>query len=492
MSNLFRIDFVMGDTTHAQYNQTMHSLIDTQSERKIITLSRSADKLASVSNYTREPRRLRFECFVNDWITEYLLSGDYEFERYISKFIVKAYRDGALLFTGIIVTSQMSFDVSTQILKFTCYDFIKLFSIYSDLNQLFAITTGYSPVWLVGYFIERIQARIPIQVQYYDALEKPEIALTDYNIGSVKFSGLEEVPDDAGEWSYWAHTSSWEAPKYGFIIDPTSERATFCFAHMFVIVAHHASGSNYYRARCRGRIYRYYNNICPKIYEYDETSSWYETIDELETDYQDFLAFFAEYGVSSSQIDSLVTSGTINGNQYSAQLTAHVSVVSTFSGDAVPAKLHPGKYYEGEMGSKTDNLKALQAMLLLCNATVYCTNTGIIILRDKDNATSEIIDIDTDSVESLTTQRADHELPDTSTLDVLAGDTSTLAELVRDRESDSLNDLWQIDVQIDDLSRYSLGLFTRISLQDVTYMICEIEEDWINDGYKLKAWRKRV
>ena len=100
MPNLFKVDFIQGKTDATDYNQVKHSLEDTTTNRSIISLSVSADKLQSVSNYSREPKRLVFECFPTTWIQDNILSGSNEHERYISHFEVKVYRDGALFFTG--------------------------------------------------------------------------------------------------------------------------------------------------------------------------------------------------------------------------------------------------------------------------------------------------------------------------------------------------------------------------------------------------------
>ncbi|MDD2229168.1 MAG: hypothetical protein PHY48_07150, partial [Candidatus Cloacimonetes bacterium] len=154
MPNLFKIDFVQGKTDASDYNQIKHSLVDTATNRAIITLSVSADKLQAVSNYSREPKRLIFECFPTTWIQVNILSGTNEYERYISHFEVKVYRDNVLFFSGVIDTSQLSFDVSSGILKFTCYDKIKLLSVYSDLTHYYSLTTGYLPIWILGYFLQ--------------------------------------------------------------------------------------------------------------------------------------------------------------------------------------------------------------------------------------------------------------------------------------------------------------------------------------------------
>ena len=44
-----------GKTDAAEYGQVVHSLIDNNTLRQIITLSVSADKLQSISNYSRDP-----------------------------------------------------------------------------------------------------------------------------------------------------------------------------------------------------------------------------------------------------------------------------------------------------------------------------------------------------------------------------------------------------------------------------------------------------
>ena len=96
MPNLFKIDFIQGKTDATDYNQVKHSLIDTATNRAIISLSISADKLQSVSNYTREPKRLVLECFPTTWIQDNILSGSNEHERYVSHFEVRVISDAPM------------------------------------------------------------------------------------------------------------------------------------------------------------------------------------------------------------------------------------------------------------------------------------------------------------------------------------------------------------------------------------------------------------
>ena len=132
---LFKIDFIQDKTDAPDYNQVKHSLADTATNRAIISLSVSADKLQSVSNYSREPKRLVFECFPTAWIEDNILSGSNEHERYISHFEVKVYRDSSLFFTGIIDTSQLSFDVSSGVFKSYPLNMIRKIDVLID-NQI--------------------------------------------------------------------------------------------------------------------------------------------------------------------------------------------------------------------------------------------------------------------------------------------------------------------------------------------------------------------
>ncbi|MCB5251359.1 MAG: hypothetical protein LHW51_00110 [Candidatus Cloacimonetes bacterium] len=77
---MFRIDLIQDKTDAPDYNQVKRSLANTATNRAIISLSVSADKLQSVSNYSREPKRLVFECFPTAWIEDNILSGNSEYE----------------------------------------------------------------------------------------------------------------------------------------------------------------------------------------------------------------------------------------------------------------------------------------------------------------------------------------------------------------------------------------------------------------------------
>jgi len=492
MINLYRVDFIKGKTDAADYGQVKHSLIDTATDRQIISLSVSADKLQSISNYSREPKRLTFECFPTTWITNNILSGGNEHERYISHLEVKVYRNNSLFFTGIIDTSQLSLDVSTGILKFTCYDKIKLLSVYSDLTHYYSLTAGYQPSWILGYFLQDIEQTIPISIPYSNLFSLPTLYISSGNaitIAHVDYNDMLQFPNPPGGWTYSYHNTSWLAPKYGYWVDTISNRVIFLFAFKKIIQATYPNpATTKYQGRYRGRILKFYNNICPVVQEYDEKTGWEDSITALDNAYNELLSFFNDNGISEAQLNNLTSTGSLGDAHYGSSQLVNTWVEADFYGNLMPPRLHPGKSYETLKTEQTDNLKVLQAMLMLYNATLYTHPSGNIIFKNKDSYSSTIIDIAEEDVVTFITKRGNQEKPDTAVLDVLAGDTSQLQGLIRSYLMDFYDAKWSIEATIDQLAKYNLSLQGKIMIKNKVYVITELERNYQSDEYKLKAW----
>lgn len=497
MPNLFRIDFVQGKTDAADYGQVKHSLVDTDRDREIISLIVSADKLHSVSNYSREPKRLVFECFPGIWIEENILSGNNEHERYISHFEVKVYRDNVLIFTGIIDTSQLSFDVSSGILKMTCYDKIKLLSVFSDLTHQYSRAAGYLPIWILGYFLQDIEQTIPISIPYTNQLG---LASLDIPMGSaltvahIDFDDMILFPPQlTWGWTYSYHDSGWPGPYYGYRVNTAINEISFVFAYKKVIQSiYNIPGvyQSHYQARFRGRVIRFYNSICAVVSEYEEKSNWETDLASLGNADNEFMDFFAEKGISSSNLfTGLSSTGSLEGKVYgSSQYYGHW-VEASFHGNLLPVKVHPGKAYETYQAEQTESLKALQAMLMMYNATIFTDAIGRIVLKNKDAYSSEILSIDDRDVISLISKRGNQEVPDVGTIDVLAGDTTQLQGMIKSSLLDFYDSKWSIEARISQLSKYDIGLYAKIQIQSRIYAIIEVDRDIAHDEIKLKAWR---
>ncbi len=490
---MFRVDFIMGKTDAADYNQVKHSLEDSSTNRAIISLSVSSDKLQSVSNYSREPKRLVFECFPTVWIQENILSGNNEHERYISHFEVKVYRDEALFFTGIIDTSQLSFDVASSILKITCYDKIKLLSLFSDLTHYYSLSAGYLPQWILAYFIQDIGQKIPVNIPYSNQFSLPTLNIGSGNaltIAHIGFDDLLAFPNPTHGWTYSYDGSGWPGPQWGFLIDTIANRMSFVFAYKKVIKASYPSpAATRYQGRYRGRVYKFFNNICPVVVEYDEKTDWVENLASLENATNEFIGFFLKNGISESTLyNGLASVGSIDGHSYGSSQYVNHWIEAHFHGNLFPAKLHPGKAYVNYTDERTDNIKVLQAMLMLYNATIFSNPQGQIVFKNKDAYSSTVIDIDADDVVDLVTKRGNPEKPQISSLDILTGNTAQLQNLIKDYLIDFHDSKWSCEATIDSLSKYNLYLQSRIRIQNQIYVITELERNYIEDEYRVKAW----
>ena len=157
-------------------------------------------------------------------------------------------------------------------------------------------------------------------------------------------------------------------------------------------------------------------------------------------------------------------------------------------GNVFPERLQPGKAYENYSDEQTDNLKVLQAMLMLYNATIFTDTQGRIVLKNKDAFSTPVIDIEDNDVVSFIVKRGNQEQPDTTTIDVLAGDSTHLQGIIKNYLLDFYGGKWCLEASVDQISKYELNLFSKIRIRDKVYAITEIEEDYIQDEYKVKAW----
>jgi hypothetical protein len=482
--NLFRIDFYQGKTDEPDYGQVKHSLVDGTNQRAIISLSVSADKLQSVSNYTREPKRLVFECFLTDWIRDNILSGEHEHERYISHYEIKAYRDNELFFTGIIDTSQLSQDISTNIIKITCYDKLKLLSVYSDLECWYSSIPGSEPWDILVTYLLHIRLRIPIRTPAASRFMLPvrDNALT---VCTIDYSDMYALPA-LSYVSLTIHENTWYQPKYGYRF--TLNDIHFMFLHKVVIHADYGTGGDgYYQCRLRGRIVRIFNGICPVVQEYDSQTGWdtLEAVDNMDG----LISFFTDKGIAESTLDELISGDTIHGRTYDSNQTPDHQVVATFSGNIYPSYLQPGQAYINYTSEHTGMMKVLRAMLMLYNATLYTDAQGRIILANKGAYSNNIIDIEDRDVVSFVLKRTSQEEPKVSELDVLAGDTTQLQEIIKGELMGFYESRWSIDAVIDQLAKYDLALQSKIRIRDQVYAITELAQDYEKDEYKVKAWR---
>ncbi len=125
---------------------------------------------------------------------------------------------------------------------------------------------------------------------------------------------------------------------------------------------------------------------------------------------------------------------------------------------------------------------------MLYNATIFTDAIGRIVLKNKDAYSTNTVDIDDKDVVSFIVKRGNQEKPQIEEIDIFAGDTSQLQGIIRNRLIDYYDSKWSIETTIDQLSKYDLGLFSKIRIQNKVYAITELERDFNKDEYKVKAW----
>ncbi|NLO12477.1 MAG: hypothetical protein GX122_08685 [Candidatus Cloacimonetes bacterium] len=498
-----RIEFYQGNTGAENYNQTLHTITDPHS----LTLSKLS--LQSVSNYTREPRRCVFSMYLDDFLRDCVLNPDHEHTRYISHYEVRIFQDDALIFTGIIDTSATNHDLSTDVVKITAYDKIKLLATFSDLEQYYSLSAGYYPVWILMYYAQNIQHTIPVHIPVSASFTPPQINLDSGEailLHRIEFGELFTVPPPSGQWTYSVDATA--APHfgnffYGYRMDAPNGQATFIFFCRSVLKRVSAHFAPLWQARHQVTIIRILNGVCPVRFDYRHDTNWEETMPEPEDTASEVEGFFTSHGVAMptqplplSVSNSHLTyttgmedpSGIFSGNWPPNNLDRLWLEVCAH-GNVLPPRILPGKAYEEYSDTKTNTLNALQAALMLYNATIVAAPDGTLSMLPKERLSTSTTNIDSDDVISITQKRENAQEPDTKTLDILAGDTAILQTLVKKHLMQFFTHRTRIDVTIDKISKYPLDLTSQIRIQNTNYLVTEVTPDFIKDNQKVTAWQ---
>lgn len=425
--------------------------------------------------------------------------GTYEHERYISHFEVKVYRDNVLIFAGIINTSALNYNPADGIIKFLCYDKLKLLIIFSDLEQLYILTAGYQPAQILGYMIQKIEQRIPIDISaVYNGFAIPSITIPGdtyaemLELGVIDHAAMLVLPSGGG-YTYSFTGDSWVTPKYGFIVDGISNRVIFVFAHKVYVKAYDATENlaTQYQARYLARIYKYHSGFAYVQDDYEDTTDWQGNLFGPTSDSDiAFRRFFSDHGLAEDVYDSLTTYVTHNSTAYHSYRSNNICRVAA-CGNALPPYIHPGKMYNpSSQDEKTNCLKTLQAVLMMYNATVVASSNGTIQFLSKDPGTGTAIEIaDADLVGEIDIHRVNQEVPDTSALEVLYGETKYLKEICKDYLLGFHAGKWQISCTVDNLAKYALTLGANVIIRSQAYNLTEVQRDYENDEYVIKGWR---
>ncbi|HPS38952.1 MAG TPA: hypothetical protein PL124_06030 [Candidatus Cloacimonadota bacterium] len=251
---------------------------------------------------------------------------------------------------------------------------------------------------------------------------------------------------------------------------------------------YHSPATTRYQGKFRGKVFRFYNAICPVISEYEEKTDWVDSVTSLDNASNEFIGFFISTGVTENNLYNLTSTGVIDGRSYGSGHWVGHWALATFNGNLYPIRLQPGTAYKTRKDDHTDNLKVIKAMLMLYNATIFTDTIGMIVLKNKDAYSTTIIDIEDKDVVSFIIKRGNQEKSQIEEIYILAGDTTQLQGIIKNRLIDFYDSKWSIEAVIDQLFKYDLSLQSRIRIQDKVYAITELERDFIKDKYKVNAW----
>lgn len=476
---MYRVDFINSSTY-----QTLHSLrfIDGLDQIKL-----NAEKVAGSSYFAKEPRRVEFECFNDSWINENILSGTFEFEKYISMFFVKLFENEVCIFTGIIDCSFVNYDSKTDLVRFTCYDFIRLLSKFSELKTVYSLIQGYHPGYVFGIFMQSIESRLGIAITHTWSS-----GWTPSNIHKENLV-LIEVP--------WRNILMTFRHWNGDLIVKSGFKMHNGYIPEFKLLIykeHIDHGDTQFKVYAR--TYRFYNNICMLQVtdaDVDEKSGRIPTsnTEELETRKNEIMEYYLDteiwdnvniqYTDENSYSFNIPESDIVNGYESWESVSQHLDV--TFTGNAIPYNIHPKGFYNSG-GESSEQLKVLKAILMLHDLTIISEAGGRIRLVNKNNASNSLIVVEKADIIEFKRKRINRTIPDTSTLDCLLGDLKILKNIISESYIEVLSQIWELTSTIDNLQKYNISLFDRIQIEDKQYKVTELQRDTQENEYKLKAW----
>jgi len=474
---MYRVDFI----DNANYI-VMHSLTLSDGLDKIKT---NADKIAGVSYFAKEPKRIEFECFKDAWIDDHILSGDYELDRYISQYFIRLYENNVLVFHGIIDTSFVSYNAKTEIVSFTCYDYLKLLSKCSEIKMIYALLQGYHPGYCFGYMVQGIELLLGINISH--------VWGSGWTPLNIQKTALEIL---SLEWRNIIYTfDNWNGEliiESGFL---TSNFYTTEF-RLLIYKDHHQG--EYRQIKIYGRRYKFYNHICfHQLTDYDindkTDSNDEDDIEELEAERLEICSSYytstSWIGKASHDIDGRNYSFVINPEDLPVNGSQNVTETKylEFTGNAIPYNVYPKGFYELG-GEDTERLKVLKAVLMLHNLTIISEPYGTIKLVNKNEVSNDTTAINAADVVEFKIKRLNRSIPTISTLDCLLGNVTILKNIISEYYIDFFSQIWELTATIDSLSKYSLSLFDQIQINGILYRITEVQRNPKADEYKVKAW----
>lgn len=473
---MYRIDFVNKDN----YGQVLHSV---SLEQGLEDIKISADQISGSDYFAKEPKRLEFTCYVDAWITEHILSGNYEHDRYISIFEVRAYEHNSLFFHGIIDTSFTVFDAKDETVSFTCYDKLRLFTKFAEHKMVYALVQGYNPGFCMGFMIQGIQNAIDINIPAQWSNTYSPINLQVENLSFLKIKWKEFItPIFTAGWLMHTCFAGFKTDSYTVFFQVLIMTENWGVIDL-------SNNLQFRRRKIIAKTFQIFNNICPyelKNMSLDIVTDFFSNPNQLESEVNHIIRHYQSPLHSSLTLEDRTYNSSLDSNSWDMFL-APENLELYLTGNAIAVNVYAKDFYLNQ--EPTEKLKVLKAVLMLHNLTIISDVYGILYLINKNDTSNISHQIEDDDIIEFKKKRINRSIPDTSVFDILMGETKTLKEVVSSYYQSYFAQIWEIETVIDNLSKYNLQIFHKLQLRGISLRITQVQKDLKNDEFIVKGWQ---
>ena len=486
----------------------------------------SAEQITGTDYFANEPRRIEFVLFNDNWIEKYMLSGKYEYEKFISQYRVRFYKNEDLFFTGIIDTSNLSYDIRSEEVSFIVYDYLKIMKIYDDiifvLNNVSLIPHEYlsrcvnslNTRWRRGSKVFRFKLTFDPDKQIYNHLRldtnnrlllhviesEPENKL---RTNFINYSGFKEID---GRYYFLIFQSTtqigklsgkWVCQKmeYSCVTYEITNRIQISKIHEIV------KTNTYKYPPGNDSMHDFFNNIQKepfKIY-FDGfikiTGSHTKSVGDRR-----FLIQFSDNELTNIKNFDNGTQNPFSVPDLNFQWMFNIREIPVYNNKDIIVRFdHEYEvYFQGDFLSEqfimakalAKYIDILKVLLLLHNLTIRCDAKGEFIIQNKENSNNiNMIKIDLNDVFEMDLKRANKGKIDLNLIeDAIEGDTTVLQNILLNYYNDFLSSKWEISLVIPE--KYNVKLFDNIEIDSKIYQVASIKPNISNQCIEIRAWKQ--
>ena len=474
---MYKIDFINIDGSIAHILTLESGLCD---------IKISAQKIASSDYFAMEPRKIEWTHFLDEWIKECVMSGEYEHEHFILKYRVQLYVSGVLNFTGVVDTSFISYDEETQVVSFVAYDYLKLLDVYGDSEKMVNLIS-YDSWQAFKELIEIINNKMFFEV-VIDERGYTKTSIRKYiTFAEIPIDDILEGLTITDKHIDYEHANDPRQFYMGFNI-----KQPMRYIQRIRYIAVNDSKENILLHRFR--THYIFNNICVlecSTKKFDTESPWgTSTKGAFSMIYDVFYNNVRpSYRPGGFTYDSNITKILPNELFNELKKIENGNINLNYYGEIIPRHLALKGCLENTEGN-VKLLEVLKLFLILHNLTIICDPNGVLKLLNKNDTTvREPITIDKNDVFSFAISRKNRETVNPDVFNCLMGNTDTLYKEISDFYKTFFDNMFEIQITLS--NNYNLELFDTIEIGEYQCQISSIRNDFEKETLEVTAWQKR-